>query len=124
MRTPISYALGWPNRLQWNNNLLDLVAIGQLTFSKVDTTRFPCFELARQALLTGGAAPTVLNASNEIAVAAFLQRKIGFMQIPVIVETVLNQLVDINIDDLDAIMAIDTEARRLASGAVTDNQGS
>ena len=122
MRTPISYALAWPERLHWASERLDLVSIGQLTFAPVDTRRFPSFALALQALCYGGAAPAVLNAANEVAVAAFLQEKIGFTQISAIVEMVLGQSVSSVIDDLDALMAIDGEARRLAAEAVTKNR--
>ena len=122
MRTPISYALAWPERLHWASERLDLVSIGQLTFAPVDTRRFPSFALALQALCNGGAAPAVLNAANEVAVAAYLQEKKGFTQISAIVEMVLGQSVSSVIDDLDALMAIDGEARRLAAEAVTKNR--
>ena len=122
MRTPISYALAWPERLHWAAERLDLTAMEQLTFTSVDTRRFPCFALARQALYEGGAAPAVLNAANEVAVAAFLQEKIGFTQIPAIVETVLAQAKNPAIDQLDLVMAVDADARQLAAEAVTKNR--
>ena len=122
MRTPISYALAWPDRLHWASERLDLAAMDQLTFASVDTRRFPSFALARQALCDGGAAPAVLNAANEVAVAAFLQEKIGFTQIPAIVETVLGQSATLPIDHLDAVMEIDADARQLAAEAVTKNR--
>jgi len=122
MRTPISYALAWPDRLHWASDRLDLAAMDQLTFASVDTRRFPSFALARQALCDGGATPAVLNAANEVAVAAFLQEKIGFNQIPAIVETVLGQATTLPIDHLDAVMAIDADARQLAAEAVTKNR--
>ena len=122
MRTPISYALAWPDRLHWASDRLDLAAMDQLTFASVDTRRFPSFALARKALCDGGATPAVLNAANEVAVAAFLQEKIGFNQIPAIVETVLGQATTLPIDHLDAVMAIDADARQLAAEAVTKNQ--
>ena len=122
MRTPISYALAWPDRLHWASDSLDLAAMDQLTFASVDTRRFPSFALARQALCDGGGAPAVLNAANEVAVAAFLQEKIGFTQIPAIVETVLGQSATSPIDYLDAVMAIDADARHLAIEAVTKNR--
>jgi len=122
MRTPISYALAWPDRLHWVSKPLDLAAMDQLTFMSVDTRRFPSFALARQALCDGGAAPAVLNAANEVAVSAFLEEKIGFTQIPAIVEKVLNQSITMPIDHLDAVMAIDADARRLAADAVTKNR--
>ena len=122
MRTPISYALAWPDRLHWASDHLDVTAMAQLTFASVDTRRFPSFALARQALCDGGSAPAVLNAANEVAVAAFLQEKIGFTQIPAIVEMVLSQAANLPIDHLDAVMTIDAEARYLAVEAVTKNQ--
>ena len=122
MRTPISYALAWPDRLHWASDRLDLAAMDQLTFASVDTLRFPSFALARQALCDGGATPAVLNAANEVAVAAFLQEKIGFNQISSIVETVLGQATTLPIDHLDAVMAIDADARQLAAEAVTKNR--
>ncbi len=122
MRTPISYALAWPDRLHWAHEHLDLAKMDQLTFSSVDAQRFPSFALARQALCDGGAAPAVLNAANEVVVAAFLQEKIGFGQIPAIVETVLGQSTVLPIDHLDAVMKIDADARQLAAEAVTKNR--
>jgi 1-deoxy-D-xylulose-5-phosphate reductoisomerase len=122
MRTPISYALAWPDRLHWTSERLDLAAMNQLTFASVDTRRFPSFALARQALCVGGAAPAVLNAANEVAVAAFLEEKIGFDKIPAIVETVLAQSATLQINHLDAVMEIDADARLLALEAVTKNR--
>ncbi|MCH1426499.1 MAG: 1-deoxy-D-xylulose-5-phosphate reductoisomerase [Alphaproteobacteria bacterium] len=122
MRTPISYALAWPERLQWADTRLDLAAIGQLSFEAVDMQRFPCFALARQALRDGGAAPAILNAANEVAVAAFLQGKIGFTRIAAVVDMVLDQSVSAQIDSLEAVMAIDAASRDLALAAVTKNQ--
>ena len=122
MRTPISYALAWPGRLQWADTRLDLAAIGQLSFEAVDMQRFPCFALARQALRDGGAAPAILNAANEVAVAAFLQGKIGFTRIAAVVDTVLDQSASAQIDSLEALMAIDAASRDLALAAVTKNQ--
>ena len=122
MRTPISYALAWPERLQWADTRLDLAAIGQLSFEAVDMQRFPCFALARQALRDGGAAPAILNAANEVAVAAFLQGKIGFTRIAAVVDTVLGQSASAQIDNLESVMAIDAASRDLALAAVTKNQ--
>ena len=123
MRTPISYALAWPDRLHWASERLNLATMDQLTFTSVDTRRFPSFALARQALCNGGAAPAVLNAANEVVVAAFLQEKIGFGQIPAIVETVLSQQsTTLPIDQLDAVMEIDADTRKLAAETVTKNR--
>ena len=122
MRTPISFALAWPERLHWADTRLDLAAIGQLSFEAVDMQRFPCFALARQALRDGGAAPAILNAANEVAVAAFLQGKIGFTRIAAVVDTVLGQSASAQIDSLEAVMVIDAASRDLALAAVTKNQ--
>ncbi len=122
MRTPISYALAWPERLHWADTRLDLAAIGQLSFEAVDMQRFPCFALARQVLRDGGAAPAILNAANEVAVDAFLQGKIGFTRIAAVVDTVLGQSASAQIDSLEAVMAIDAASRDLALAAVTKNQ--
>src|SRR5690606_19754727 len=81
MRTPIACALAWPGRLDWPAPRLDLAALGALTFEAPDETRFPMLALARQALEAGGAAPAVFNAANEAAVEAFLDRRIGFLDI-------------------------------------------
>ena len=122
MRTPISYALAWPERLHWADTRLDLAALGKLSFEAVDMQRFPCFALARQALRDGGAAPAILNAANEVAVDAFLQGKIGFTRIAAVVDTVLGQSASAQIDSLEAVMAIDAASRDLALAAVTKNQ--
>ena len=122
MRTSISYALAWPERLHWADTRLDLAAISQLSFEAVDMRRFPCFALARQALRDGDAAPAILNAANEVAVAAFLQGKIGFTRIAAVVDTVLGQSASAQIDSLESVMAIDAASRDLALAAVTKNQ--
>ena len=93
-----------------------LAAVGSLTFEKPDDTRFPSIRLAREALRSGGLAPTVLNAANEIAVAAFLRREIGFLDIARIVEETLARATPPRLGDLDDVIAADTEARRLAGG--------
>ncbi|MEQ1890260.1 MAG: 1-deoxy-D-xylulose-5-phosphate reductoisomerase [Alphaproteobacteria bacterium] len=90
MRTPIAYALGWPDRINAPVARLDLVQIGRLTFEAPDFSRFPALRLAKEALAMGGNAPTVLNAANEIAVAGFLAGQIGFLEIAMIVEQTLN----------------------------------
>lgn len=92
MRTPISYTLAWPERMATPAERLDLAQIGQLTFQEPDLERFPALALAREALRIGGPAPTFLNAANEIAVAAFLAEKIGFLDISAAVEASLEQL--------------------------------
>jgi 1-deoxy-D-xylulose-5-phosphate reductoisomerase len=114
MRTPISYAMAWPNRLDWGTEPLDLAAIASLTFEAVDPDRFPCFNIARQALETGGVAPAVLNAANEVAVDAFLQGRVGFDGIASIVEATLAKELDGDSTTIEAIFSIDQRARQQA----------
>ncbi len=114
MRTPIAYGLGWPERLPAGLPLLDLVKVGNLSFEAPDERRFPCLRLARMAMETGRSATVVLNAANEVAVDAFLDGRIGYTQIPVVIETVLEQATLTEPDTLDSILAADTHARELA----------
>jgi diguanylate cyclase (GGDEF)-like protein len=86
MRIPIAYTLGWPERLEAPTPRLDLARIGRLTFGAPDPVRFPALRLAREALAAGGTVPTVLNAANEVAVAAFLASRLGFLDIAAVVE--------------------------------------
>ena len=114
MRTPIAVALAWPDRMSVIAPALDLAKIGQLTFEPVDPIRFPALALARRALQTGGDAPTILNAANEIAVAGFLAGRIGFLEIEQVVEGALDTLPGKAPSSIDDIVAIDNEARRYA----------
>ena len=114
MRTPISYAMAWPDRLDWGPEPLDLAAIANLTFAQVDSDRFPCFMLARQALEAGGIAPAVLNAANEVAVDAFLTEKIGFLDIASIVDTCLSKDLVGDLTTIEAVCTIDQTAREHA----------
>lgn len=122
MRTPIAVALAWPERMAAPTQRLDLARIGSLTFEAPDEARFPALRLAREALLRGKTAPAILNAANEIAVAAFLGRKIGFCDIPRVVEAVLTdaetQGAICEASVLDDVLAADTLARRLAEGHI------
>jgi 1-deoxy-D-xylulose-5-phosphate reductoisomerase len=111
MRTPIAYALAWPGRMPTPCQRLDLAAIGRLTFEAPDPARFPALRLARGALGEGGAAPTVLNAANEVAVHAFLNREIGFLDIAHAVERTLEVLSGHAIASLDDVHNFDQEAR-------------
>jgi 1-deoxy-D-xylulose-5-phosphate reductoisomerase len=115
MRTPIANALGWPQRIAAPSPRLDLAQLGRLTFEPPDPQRFPALRLARAALLAGGGAPTVLNAANEVAVAAFLDSRIGFLDIAAIVEETLAALPDRRIDSLDDVYDTDREARAVAT---------
>ncbi len=114
MRTPISYALAWPDRMPTPSARLDLGKIATLTFERPDSQRFPSLRLASEALKRGGAAPTILNASNEEAVAGFLTGKVGFLNIPLIVEETLEKMPDSEIQTVDNALAVDAEARRVA----------
>ena len=114
MRTPISYTLAWPNRMRAPTPSLGLKDIATLTFEAPDTDRFPALGLARTALKTGGSAPTILNAANEEAVAAFLAEKAGFLDIPRVVEGTLEKMPPVTIGTIDDVLAVDAEARRVA----------
>jgi 1-deoxy-D-xylulose-5-phosphate reductoisomerase len=118
MRTPIAYTLAWPKRMAAPTKRLDLAALAQLTFQAPDDRRFPALRLARAALQQGGGSPTILNAANEIAVHAFLERAIGFLDIARIVERTLETLGTTVLSTLDDVHHYDREARRLAGGFV------
>jgi 1-deoxy-D-xylulose-5-phosphate reductoisomerase len=118
MRTPIALSLAWPRRMQAPTDRLDLVKASPLTFEAPDETRFPALKVAKEALARGGAAPAVLNAANEIAVAAFLQKRIGFLEIARVVRETL-ELADArgllaSCSQLSDVLAVDAEGRRLA----------
>lgn len=117
MRTPIAFALGWPQRLNAPATRLNLAEIGSLTFEQPDDIRFPALRLARRALQTGGSAPTILNAANEVAVARFLAGEVGFLDIAAIVEHTIDRVTAQSLNSLDDVMAIDGEARRVAQSA-------
>lgn len=125
MRSPIACAFAWPDRLPWPAPRLDLAAYGQLTFEAPDIDRFPSIGIAREALRLGGGAPTAMNAANEVAVAAFLDRKIGFLDIAAAVAGTLeriNSLGGLSVAEGDAVdnaMMIDASARRIAAEVVT-----
>jgi 1-deoxy-D-xylulose-5-phosphate reductoisomerase len=118
MRSPIAYSLAWPERMPAPVKRLDLAALGKLTFEEPDEKRFPAIRIAREAMETGGTAPTVLNAANEIAVERFLAGQIGFMTIPKVVEaTIEASISEIGIaraSTLDEVLETDSAARRLA----------
>jgi 1-deoxy-D-xylulose-5-phosphate reductoisomerase len=119
MRTAITYALSWPNRITSGVQLLNLTKIGTLHFEAPDFLRFPCLNLALAALKAAGDAPAILNAANEIAVEAFLHEKIGFCDIAIVVENTLHRLAHKTASqDLSALMACDQEARIIAEQEV------
>jgi 1-deoxy-D-xylulose-5-phosphate reductoisomerase len=115
MRTPIAYALAWPDRIETPTKRLDLAAIGRLTFERPDEQRFPALRVAREALIRGGGCPTVLNAANETAVHAFLEGRIGFLEIVETVERTLDQLPGGKLESLDDVYNFDTTAREVAA---------
>ena len=119
MRIPIAHTLAWPERMATRSPRLDLAALARLDFAEPDSVRFPALRLAREALRAGGGAATILNAANEVAVAAFLDRRIGFLDIAATVERVLERLGPRRAGSLDDVIALDTEARRAAEGFTT-----
>ena len=123
MCTPIAHALAWPQRIQTHVPPLDLFVNHQLDFQAPDTTLFPALSLARQAMQEGGLAATILNAANEIAVAAFLQQKIRFTDIATVVEHTLNQIQNSAAESIELILQADQNARTVAQHFVL-NKGS
>jgi 1-deoxy-D-xylulose-5-phosphate reductoisomerase len=122
MRTPIAFALGFPDRIAAPTRRLNLAEIGQLTFEAPDTERFPCLALAQRALLKLGCAPTILNAANEVAVEAFLARKIGFSDISRVVERALEKCESPGRAprSIDEALALDAAARTCAAATLTN----
>ena len=123
MKTPIAFALGWPDRIAWNAPRLDLAGMGKLTFEAPDETRFPALKLARQALEAGGVAPIVFNAANEVAALAFLDRRLGFLNIAAVVADTLSRVtgrgaVSSTDDACDAALEVDAQARRTAESII------
>ena len=114
MRTPIAYGLAWPERIEAGVAPLSLTQLTALNFNEPDLVRFPCLSLAFEAAKAGGTAPTVLNAANEIAVAAFLDEGMSYLRIPLVVEKVLNLMPVINADSIERILEIDAQARKAA----------
>ncbi|RRQ20050.1 1-deoxy-D-xylulose-5-phosphate reductoisomerase [Thiohalobacter thiocyanaticus] len=114
MRTPIAHALAWPRRIASGVAPLDLVGVGRLEFEAPDLVRFPCLRLAYEAIRAGGTAPAILNAANEVAVAAFLDERLAFTAIPEVIEAVLGRLTPQPADSLEAVLAADAGAREAA----------
>ncbi|GGD56976.1 1-deoxy-D-xylulose-5-phosphate reductoisomerase [Pseudoxanthomonas indica] len=118
MRTALAVGLGWPERIQSGVAGLDLLSHGRLDFEAPDLEAFPCLRLACEAMASGGTAPAVLNAANEVAVSAFLQGQISFLSIPALVEDALAALPATPASSLDALLAADLQARRLTESAI------
>jgi len=114
MRTPIAYGLAYPERIASGVAPLDLFKVARLDFVEPDFERFRCLALAYQALRVAGTAPAMLNAANEVAVAAFLDNRIAFLSIPYVIEAVLNTLPVEVVGSLDDVLLADTLARRIA----------
>lgn len=119
MRTPIANALAWPERIDSGVAPLDLFAVARLDFEAPDEERFPCLRLARQAAEAGNSAPAMLNAANEVAVAAFLDGRVRYLEIASIIEEVLNLEPVVALDNLDAVFVADATARTLAGHWLT-----
>ena len=114
MRTPIAHALAWPERIVSGVEMLDLVACGSFDFMEPNLEAFPCLALAFEALSRGGSAPAVLNAANEVAVAAFLNGRIKFLEIPRVIEETMNAIDNVPISTLAEVLEADTIARVFA----------
>jgi 1-deoxy-D-xylulose-5-phosphate reductoisomerase len=123
MRIPISHALGWPERIESGAPPLDLLATGTLQFEQADLQRFPCLALAGQAWRAGGTAPTILNAANEIAVQAFLERRLAFTSIPRVIDYVLGRCDIRKASTLETILEDDALARTWALRCITSSIG-
>jgi len=111
MRTPIAFALGFPDRIAAGVDFLDLARVGALHFERPDLQRFPCLRLAYEALATGGTACTVLNAANEVAVSNFLSGTLRYQQIPMLIESILSDSTHRPVQDIDDVLAADRDAR-------------
>ena len=120
MRTPIACALSWPERIESGASRLDFATLSGLDFQAPDNQAFPCLGLARQAMEEGGAATAVLNAANEEAVAAFLDRRLGFNAIGAVVEETLQRTPSSRCADVDAVMDVDARARDLARSLIRE----
>lgn len=119
MRMPIQYALTYPERVASNQVALDWRKLRRLDFEKVSTRRFPCLRLAREAMKKGGALPCALNAADEVAVAAFLERRLAFRGIAEVIERVLARTPRMRFEKMDDVLAADAEARRMANEEVS-----
>ncbi len=118
MRTPIAQALAWPQRISSGVASLDLCALGRLDFEPADMVRFPCLQLAYRALAEGGNRAAVLNAANEVAVAAFLDRRLSFLGISAVIAAALDHVRHAEANDLAAILAADSQGRKAAANEI------
>ena len=118
MRTPIAHAMAWPERMTSGVADLDLFETSQLNFERPDMERFPCLQLAYDAINQGGTGPAILNAANEVAVQAFLDKKISFTKIPGVIKRTLDEIDNTEALSLDAVLAADASAREFAQSIV------
>lgn len=122
MRTPIAYGLGYPERINAGVKSLDFTQLSSLNFEAANPERFPAIALAQEAMASGGTAPAVLNAANEVAVDAFLAERIGFLDITDLIDAVLQQQEVTSAENLDVVMAADADARRLANDWIKEQR--
>jgi 1-deoxy-D-xylulose-5-phosphate reductoisomerase len=122
MRVPIAHALAYPERIASGAQPLDLAALGSLAFEKLDPQRFPCLQLAYGAMRAGGSAPAVLNAANEVAVEAFLARRIPFTAIAGVIEDTLGGVAGAHAGSLAEVLEADSAARRKAGERIALRQ--
>ena len=115
MRTPIAHAMAYPERIESGVETLDLFKVASLTFERPDLDRFPCLGLAYRALTEGGSAPAILNAANEIAVAAFLSNRLPFTAIPTVISATMDGVTVSQAEELDEVLSADGKAREFAS---------
>jgi 1-deoxy-D-xylulose-5-phosphate reductoisomerase len=120
MRTPIAHAMAYPERFESGVAPLDIFAVRQMDFEQADLNRFPCLALAYQAIRAGGIMPTILNAANEIAVAAFLDRQIKFTDIAQVIEKTMQQFSPDSADSLAVILTADKQAREVSHRIIAD----
>ena len=121
MRTPIAHALAWPERIESGVPRLDFARLSALSFSAPDLQRFPCLRLAQEAMAAGGTHPAILNAANEVAVAAFLAGKLDFLGIPRVIEQVLREIPVSDAEELATILAADQAARCCAQALIAQH---
>ncbi len=124
MRTPIAHALAYPERIDSGVASLDLFKIGRLDFEAPDLVRFPCLRLAYQCLKQGGSSSATLNAANEEAVAAFLDERLSFTDIPVVIEQTLERMGFVVVDSLETVLEVDARSRQLARSEIIKRQRS
>lgn len=118
MKIPIAHSLSWPDRIESGAKTLDITDVARLDFEKPDMPNLPCLRLARRAAEQGGSAPAVLNAANEVAVDAFLNQRIGFTDIAIVIENTMAAVQWAEIDDIDSVLKIDNEAREVANAQI------